>query len=200
MSNNDILTRFNEGITWNGLTYLVYKILTTAVTFLLFAQLSTNNFVTWTSLQSLIYLTLLWLDFGLRKSIPRYLPLLEQYQLPMQVILKIFFMVYGFLLLCSAVLLVYYGPQISHFLHITYNYHVFILTGMLVCLEGMVAVIRLIFHAQFKNKAFNIMSTLLLGAESSLVVVLIIGCWPITVVQLFLIRIMTSSSIIFGTE
>lgn len=194
---DDILTRFNHGITWNGITYLMYKVLTTSVTFLLFARLSTNNFVTWTSLQSLVYLIILWLDGGLRKSIPRYLPLFEQHAHALERRIRLFFLLYACVLASAAFLFFWFSPRIANFLHITYNHHVFIIASILICLEGTVALLRLIFHAQFKNKIFNVMSTLVLAAQAGTIIILIISHWPITLLQIFLLQAAASCIIIF---
>ena len=74
MNNTTVFSKFSQGVNWNGIFYSTYKTFTTILSFLLFKFLITQDFSIWANINSVIFLLLLWLDFGFRKSIPRYLP------------------------------------------------------------------------------------------------------------------------------
>lgn len=69
---SNLYSSFTASLHWNALLFIVYKILFTITSLVLFNRLSVNNFSVWANLNSFIFLLLLWLDLGFRKSIPRY--------------------------------------------------------------------------------------------------------------------------------
>ena len=78
MNFNQLISQFNSGINWNACFYIIYKSTNTLVTFLLYQHLTSYDFTIWAITNSTIYITLLWADFGLQKSIPRYSPVFAQ--------------------------------------------------------------------------------------------------------------------------
>ena len=69
-----LYTQFDQGINWNAFLYVIQKLLTTLLSVILFYKLTPINFSIWANINSVIFLILLWIDFGFRKSIPCYIP------------------------------------------------------------------------------------------------------------------------------
>ena len=73
-STHPLFRQFSSALAWNALAYTAHKSAFTIRTFLLYRFLSPSDFSTWATTNSALFLLLLWLDLGLRKSIPRYAP------------------------------------------------------------------------------------------------------------------------------
>ncbi len=67
-----IKSKFLKAIAWSGCLYGLYKTSSTFFTIKLFNDVSCEIFSLWASLNSIIFLILLFLDGGLRKSIPHF--------------------------------------------------------------------------------------------------------------------------------
>ena len=75
---DELYGRINTAINWNAFSYTVFKLTSTALTFVLFDTLSTLQFALWTGINSLVYLILVWTDCGMRKTIPAFFPQLAE--------------------------------------------------------------------------------------------------------------------------
>jgi hypothetical protein len=149
-----ILSKFYQAQSWNAFSYVVYKILFYLVTLTLYKKLSSDDFSQWAVINSTTFLLLLWLDFGLRKSVPRFAPVFAQNnRLNKRFIITI--------LLAKIALLIVATPL---FYWYTKNYlssekPIIITACILFVSEGMVAILQLIYHAYFWNKQINIVTT-----------------------------------------
>jgi hypothetical protein len=77
MNSTLLFSQFNSAINWNATYYVVFKSSFLIRTFILFRVLTSSDFSLWASLNSMIFLLLLWSDCGLKKSIPRFAPSLK---------------------------------------------------------------------------------------------------------------------------
>ena len=161
MEINQLLSKFSQGISWNALFYSIYKIFFTSLSFLLYRYLTTHDYSTWANLNSIMYLLLLWIDCGLRKSIPRYAPIFAQskHQHRLFTTYVIYFQ-FALLILCLPIfiycvegILPIHAPQLV------------ILGALIFIFEGLISLLRLIYHAHFWNKQFNLLNSAILLVE-----------------------------------
>jgi len=161
MNVNQIFSAFSQGINWNALYYVTYRILFTSLSFLLFYYLDTQDFSAWANINSIIFLILLWIDCGFRKSIPRYAPIFAQNKHTLNYFI-LALIVFQVSILITAVPVFFY--VITTFLTITnsINYSAIIYLGCAIFVsEGLIALLRLLYHSYFWQKQFN---TLVSGA------------------------------------
>ncbi len=141
-----LFTTFSSAITTNALLYLLSKTSFTATTFILYAVLSATDFAIWATSQSLIFLMLLWLDCGLRKSIPRYAPTFSSIRHRLITPLIQFQIT---ILLCALPLFIYLLS------HITSHPSLIMLSIGIYLAEGTTNILRSLYHAYFYHRFFN---------------------------------------------
>lgn len=164
---------FYTAIRWNASLYIFYKISSTILSFCIFHTLTTKDFSTWANTQALIYLALLWLDLGFRKSLPWFIPSIAHthylYTFIQQILIFQLLLLTSTPLLClgiTALLPAALHYHVTHYLHtIFYNNLLLGLFFVLFITEGLLALIRILFHAQFLNKSFTLLSSLFLTIE-----------------------------------
>ncbi len=165
MNTSVLFAHFSSALTWNALFYLVYKSIFIMRTLLLYSALPAQDFATWAMLNSIIFLLLLWLDFGLRKAIPRYAPVfasLKSSLMPALIRLQSF-------ILLLALPIVYYCVA-----HITHSLPILCIAIVLYLLEGIHTIMRSLYHAYFHNRYFNQLSTTLTLADMALMLISVI--------------------------
>lgn len=169
MNTQKLFTLFNRAITWNAGAYAAYKLVTITTTYILSARLSATDFATWASLQSMVYLLLLWFSFGLRKAIPQYARLFAaDHFFRRRFIISI--LIFKAIILSIGVAFFWYAiPSLGAWLGICCPEHR-VTASILLCLEGILSVIQLLYHSYFLNREFNTIatSTLLAGAAYNL--------------------------------
>ena len=160
MNSMILLNKFSRGMVWNGIFYTIYKTLFLALSFTLYYKLSTDNFSTWGMINSSIFILLLWLNCGFKKSIPRYCPAFSKDKTVHKLFVKGLILFQSILLTFIGLPLLGWG--ISKFPHfISFKWYAF---GIFVA-EGMVTLLRLIYHAHFWQKQFNLLQTCCLLVE-----------------------------------
>jgi len=169
MNTHDLFSKFSQGLNWNALLYTSYKLLFTLLSFILFNRLTTADFSCWANVNSIVFLLLLWLDFGFRKSVPRYSPeFLKDKQANKKFVTAII-LFQSFVLISSVPLLQFLikiviqnpGPAIT------------VLASMLLLTEGIGAILRLIYHSYFLHKQFNLLAIILMISEMGINMILI---------------------------
>jgi len=155
MTTKQLYSKFTQGLKWNALFYVLRKSMSTILTVLLFRQLTAQDFNLWANLYSAIFLTLLWLDFGFRKSLPRYCPQFAKDTKAMKRFIT-------YLVLFQTIVLIFFTPlfiKIAHIitkkLQLTNKIEVFYLGCILFVAEGIISVIRLIYYSYFWQRQFN---------------------------------------------
>ncbi len=164
-----LIDQFSENINWNAFSYITSKILTTALSFVLYKTLSTTDFSLWANVQSFIFLSLLWLDCGFRKSIPRFIPEISQHGSFYGMFIKnIFLFRVGTLLLA---LPLFYWLISSLLSSLCETHHapsvLYGIIGSIFLVEGVVSLLRIFFHAHLWSKQFNTVYTLSVIGEMS---------------------------------
>lgn len=157
MKTQSLLKKFNAALLWNGIFYTLYKVASIFFTFSLFQYASQETFSVWASTNSLIFIIILLLDCGFRKSIPRYSATFmnnrSSYKKFIQTIIIfecLLLVVCGFPLLLFVTS--FFMNQTTFTLLKPYIITVFFV-------EGFIALLRLLFHAHFWQKEFNMLHT-----------------------------------------
>lgn len=172
MNIRTLSAKFNQGIAYNALFYVIYKIVSTFLSFALFATLTTHDFATWANINSIIFLLLLWLDCGFKKSIARYCPEYAQNRTAITTFVKKIIIFQATLLLIAVPLFLFLSKTLANTLHLTAHHMFFVLGSGIFLTQGIVAVLRLIFHAHFWQKQFNSLSTFMVLLETIITLVL----------------------------
>lgn len=196
MNFQELITKFNHGVNWNAYLYTIYKITNTAVTFVLFQNLSTNHFTAWAAINSVVYLTILWADCGFRKSLPRYAPTFAQDKRALSRFIKSI-VTFEIILLAGVIPLVLYTAVAG----ITKNFlvapqNLYLIAGIFAA-EGMVSIIRLLYYSYFLQKPFNLISSsvLMIEAASTILIAYTFKESDTIVYGVFLNKLIASSSI-----
>ncbi len=169
MNTHDLFSKFSQGLNWNALLYTTYKLLFTLLSFLLFNRLTTADFSCWANVNSIVFLLLLWLDFGFRKSVPRYSPEFLNDKQANKKFVRTIILFQSFVLIGSIPLLQFLlkiviqnpGPAII------------MLASILFITEGMGAILRLIYHSYFLHKQFNLLAIIIIMSEMGINMILI---------------------------
>ncbi len=161
MQQKTLLHKFSSALSWNAFLYIAHRILSTALVFVLYRAIPSDSFSLWAALSSVVYLSLLWLDFGFRKSIARYAPVFTEHGsfvlftrtvLIFQIsVLLLALPLFSYLLPYLFVWIVHREPLLSGSLRVV--------GSLLFVTEGLTEILRLLYHAHFLNKPFNLLYT-----------------------------------------
>jgi hypothetical protein len=179
MQHTALFHRFTSALSWNAFLYIAHRILSTVFVFVLYRAVPTATFSTWATVLSVIFLLLLWLDFGFRKSIARYAPVFTAHRAFALFTRTVLIFQLGVLFL-AAPLFFYFLPSlfaliVRHEVPLSTSLRL-IATGLFIT-EGLVEILRLLYHAHFMNKPFNILATTARILESAASISLIFF-WP----------------------
>jgi len=157
---------FLKAIAWNGLLYGFYKISSTLFTIKLFHDVSTETFSVWALMHSAIFLVLVGIDGGLRKSIPKFAQLfIPQSSQHLDFVLRVFivnFMLLGFLGLPTlSLMLHYFLPSSYYSLLLWYALNIFII-------EGIISFCTIVYQAHFIQYLFALPYTAALLLETGI--------------------------------
>jgi hypothetical protein len=156
MNSTHLLNSFTRSLYWNCLSYAAQRTSNFITTIILHKTLSSGDFCIWANSNSLIYLSLLWIDCGMRKSIPRYMSEFTKERTEhKKFILRI--------ITGQTILLMIAAPLITHIAQFNpiakTEYEFALLCAALFFTEGINNILRLIFHAHFWNKQSNTIAT-----------------------------------------
>lgn len=165
MNANNLSRAFFNALSWNALSYIAYRACSTALSFVLFSRLTKQDFIIWSALMSSVFLTLLWIDCGFRKSLPRYCPEFAPSPYEHRRFVKMICLTQFGLILITIPLFCWFLPDLFTTLNAPLPYHITFLGGALLCSEGLAGIMRLIYHAHFWNKQFNSMAIIILLLE-----------------------------------
>jgi len=168
-SYHHIQQQFTQALGWNAFSYIIYKILFTTLSFLLLAHLETQDFSLWANTMSITFLLLLWLDLGMRKSIPRFLPEFAHNSKSLNRFVRIILLAKLILVITT---LPFFIIALRWLIPQTNSVYIMYAAGIFV-LQGLISIIQLIYHAHFWNKLFNSISTLILAGEMALNIMLV---------------------------
>ena len=173
MNTKQLFATFTHAINWNAFFYVSYKTLFTSFSFLLYKRLTTSDFATWANLNSTIFLLLLWIDCGFRKSIPRYCPEFAADKKAEKQFIAGLLIFQACLLLVTLPLFLYISGKITSTINPTTTIPIATMGSMLFISEGIIAIMRLIFHSYFWNKQFNLLTAVVMAVEMLINILLI---------------------------
>lgn len=157
-----LFTQFQHSVNWNAFFYTTYKMASTLLTLFLYRHLTTKDFSVWANMNSMIFLILLWIDCGFRKSIPRYCPEFAGNHCAHRGFIRYIIMFQISILLLSTPFFLF---VLTKTVNIIPSTALLILGGLLFFIEGLLSLMRLIFHAHFWHKQFNLVSTAIMFIE-----------------------------------
>ncbi len=192
MNTKELYSKFAQGVNWNAFLYFIYKISATLLTFLLYNKLDSKTFSTFANLNAIIFLLLLWIDFGFQKSIPRFCPFYAKNSNDLKSFIKSLLTFKIIILVLALPLYLILVDRFANTLHLTEFKSYFYAGVILLLLEGIISVIRLIYHAYFWQKQFNSMNALSLMLEIGLD----LGCILLIPNQFILLAMLLMSKIL----
>lgn len=165
MNTKELFHAFNAGLFWNGSLYFAYRLSSLALSLVLFTKLDSIQYCSWTTSMSCIYLTLAWLDCGLKKSVTRYSHVFTSSA-----------RVYGFFVLALIAfqlpVLTFVGPWLFKKMTCAISgstaFAVYLIPLLLT--EGLISIFKILFHAQFFIKQFNVLGFSLLIFRTMIVI------------------------------
>ncbi len=159
MNSSLLFHRFSTAVTWNIYLHIIYKTAFILRTIMFYRILTAQDFSTWANLNSIIFLQLLWLDFGLRKSIPQFAPIFSTMRTHMMA--RIIFLQTTILILALPALLFFLS-------YTTTSYSILFVASGIYLAEGLNNSMRSFYHAYFHNRSFNIMAMVIAVVEIAL--------------------------------
>ena len=169
MTVSNIYKKFSQGITWNALFYTFRKGLYLLLTVMLYSKLSTIDFSIWANINSFIFLILLWLDFGFRKSLPRFCPQFAKNKSCMKKFVRYIVQFQSLVLTTAIIIFLLLASTIATKLAILDKIDLLYLGCTLFALEGILAVMRLIYYSYFWQRQFNIQMSIIIMLKSAAV-------------------------------
>ena len=144
-----LFSKFSQALNWNILLYTMYKGCFITVSYLVYNKVSSFYFSQWAMSNALLFLGILWIDPGFKKSIPRFYPLFSQD--------PTYHKRFIFGVLCTQVIILIgavlpFLMILPHFITLRTLYP---LLSVLFVTEGIGAIFQTLYHAHFKNKQFN---------------------------------------------
>ncbi len=159
MNKNILFSKFSNALQWNSFLYVTYKIFYVALSFALYKTLSPELFSAWATINSIVFLILLWLDCGFRKSIPRYCPEFAQHQQTHKQFIALVLTLQSIVLLIGLPIIWY---VFSHFV----TQKTFISYALtLFAIGGVSELFKTIYHAHFWQKQFNLLQAVCMLTE-----------------------------------
>lgn len=159
MNKNILFSKFSNALQWNSFLYVIYKIFSVTLSFTLFYRLSPGMFSAWATVNSVIFLILLWLDCGFRKSIPRYCPEFAQQKQTHKQFIALVLTLQSIVLVLGLPIVWYVLPQfIMQKSFIFYAVTLF-------AIGGISELFRTIYHAHFWQKQFNLLQAVCMLTE-----------------------------------
>ncbi len=196
MNTKQLLFKFNQGINWNAILSISHRILSIVVSYSLYCVCTAQDYNLWANTQSIIFIMVLWIDGGLRKSVPRFAPVFAAHQVT-KAFIKYLTLFQGIALILTVPFLIKAFATLSTTLGNPYNLMSQVI--ILFFLEGIISYIRLIYHSYFWHKSFNERYLLLLTAETIIACICILwGVDPLVPIIISL-KIMTGLILILLT-
>jgi hypothetical protein len=192
--------KFSQAIRWNAALYIIHKLSSTVLSFILFKQCKHQDFSLLTNINALLFLSLLWLDFGFRKSIPRFSPLFARNKQAFVSFTKTILIFQCTSLVLATPFFIYLMPR---FLTILFQQQIpqsytTIATAVFVC-EGISELMRLIYHAHFWNKQFNLLATIVRILETITCFILIYANHSTLILEILIAKCIAGITIIIGS-
>ncbi|GEM_PF-983787 len=196
MNRQQLLQKFNQGINWNATLSVSHRILSVILSYSLYHVCNTTDYNFWANSYAIIFIMILWIDGGLRKSAPRFAPLFAA-EGKTRSFLRFLIVFQTIALILTAPLVIAGVKSLKSKLEMTTDYLWPIL--IIFFLEGINSCIRLIYHSYFWHKSYNQIYVLLLTLETIIAGIFIIkGIAPL-IPAILILKICTCGLLIMLT-
>ena len=167
MQEQTLLTAFTSAQRWNAFLYMAQKVLFVSLTAALYNTLDPLHFSIWATIQSTIYLTLLWLDCGMRRSVPQYAPAFSKDRKTIKAFcLKIITIQMTLVLIALPLIIFFVMPRICGIpSDQSWGCTVGYIAGMMFVIEGCIATLRILYNSYWWTRPFNIASAIVTISE-----------------------------------
>lgn len=155
MNINQLYKKFNQALFWNFSLYSLERALSLLLSVCLYKKLSIDDFSLWANTTSLIFLLLLWIDCGFKKSLPLYCPIFASCKVQMKKFIKTILLFKVAILFLTVPFFLLAINMITSISSNTYIEYLYPMVATLFFLEGLTATIKIIYHSYFRNKEFN---------------------------------------------
>lgn len=161
--------KFTTALHWNGFLIVATRINKIVLSCILFSKTTWSDFSAWANCYSLIFILLLWLDFGFSRSIPRFSVLfIESYKIKNNFLIFILGFKF-FISLLAAFFFIVFRTFILSSLKLSSYELLFYLALLLFIAETIKSALQCIYHSYFWNKDFNSLETVTLFTGTSLI-------------------------------
>lgn len=161
--------KFTTALHWNGFLIVATRINKILLSCILFSKTTWCDFSAWANCYSLIFILLLWLDFGFSRSIPRFSVLfIENYKIKNNFLIFILGFKF-FISLLAAFFFIVFRTFILSSLGLSSYELLFYLALLLFIAETIKSALQCIYHSYFWNKDFNTLETATLFTGTSLI-------------------------------
>lgn len=173
MNTQEMYIKFTQGFNWNAILYMVQKGTSTFTIMLLYNILHTNMFSLYGNINSITFLLLLWLDFGFHKTVPLFALKYAQSPVDLNQFIKRLLTFKIIVLIASVPFYLFFINKIVRTLQLSNYYMLAYISGLFFITEGLVSLVRLIYHSYFLHRIYNKISaaTLLLELGLSLIAI-----------------------------
>jgi hypothetical protein len=167
-----LLYAFSQAHRCNIAIYFINKLLSLSILFFLYYHLTPNTFATWANVTSIVYIFLLWSDFGFRKSIPRFAPLFLQCG-TIHYFMRFLIIIHVCMLICTLPVFIYSINRIIVFSLPDMKLWVLGTATAAYISEGIVFLLRLVYQSYFLHKPITLLTSLISLAETGITIMVI---------------------------
>lgn len=194
---NQIYNQFDKSVNWNAYHYIIQKVITATLTFVFYNNLSASDFSIWANSNSIIFLILLWTDFGFKKSIPKYIPQFSKKRKTHIIFTKSLIKFQFITSIFVTLLLAVYLQNIAKLLTIDLSEQIFISIITIFFIETYIAFLRLLYHAHFWNQYFNSFYSIITILEAIAYSFFIFYLKSFSLLTIFTVKIISGLLIVF---
>ena len=170
MKTTTLFSRFNQALVWNSVIFVAQRVGKTLTTFVLAGALSVTEFSAWANILSIVFLLILWCDFGLRRSIPRFLPEFAKNKKTHRQFVTLVLSIQSSVLFILNIILFAATSWLAYRFGLGEYLSAFYLGSCLFFVESVKSLVRLLFHAHFWNRTFNRIETVgVIGATGTII-------------------------------
>ena len=160
-----ITKTFDSQLNWNSLLVWIQKSCSLITSLALFNKLSIADFSMLSNGMAFVFLLILWIDGGFRKAIPLYAPsFLSNYKANTLFIRVVFCIQIG--IITGAIPLVRF--LIESMQPELYDRSILNIFSILFCSEGIISLMRLLFHGYFWHRQFIVLNSVILLIEAAI--------------------------------
>lgn len=195
MTSLELYRRFSAGLHYNAILYFMYKISSTGITLSIYNRFDCKTFSLYGNINSIIFLILLWLDFGLQKTVPRFCIDYATDKKDIYTFMQRLLQFKTAVLIAAIPIYIWFTTNLITKLEIS-NVNSLLYIGIFLLLtEGAVSIIRLMYHAYFLHRTFNSLNAFTIAIE----VVISIICILTIKDNVGIVMMLLSSKIIANT-